>query len=52
LNGGKSGGMKMPDIRPGSAGFPMPGILPEIVDEREGKPCDVNEKGNERIVDG
>ncbi len=38
-------GVKMPDIRPGSVGFPMPGILPEIVDEREGKSCGVNEKG-------
>jgi acetyl-CoA synthetase len=38
-------GVKMPDIRPGSAGFPIPGVLPEIVDEREGKPCGVNEKG-------
>jgi acetyl-CoA synthetase len=38
-------GVKMPDVRPGSAGFPMPGILPEIIDEREGKLCGVNEKG-------
>lgn len=38
-------GVKMSDVRPGSAGFPMPGILPEIIDEREGKPCGVNEKG-------
>ena len=38
-------GVKMPEVRPGSAGFPLPGVLPEIVDEREGKPCSVNEKG-------
>ncbi|GAJ24012.1 unnamed protein product, partial [marine sediment metagenome] len=42
---GYSYGVKMPEIRPGSAGFPLPGVLPEIVDEREGKPCSVNEKG-------
>ncbi len=42
---GYSYGVKMPEVRPGSAGFPLPGILPEIVDEREGKPCSVNEKG-------
>ena len=38
-------GVKMPKVKPGSAGFPIPGILPEVVDEREGKPCGVNEKG-------
>jgi len=38
-------GVEMPEVRPGSAGFPLPGVLPEIVDEREGKPCSVNEKG-------
>jgi len=38
-------GVKMPEVKPGSAGFPIPGILPEIVDEREGKPCGINEKG-------
>jgi acetyl-CoA synthetase len=38
-------GVKMPEVRPGSAGFPLPGVLPEIVTEREGKPCDINEKG-------
>ncbi len=38
-------GVKMPDIKPGSAGFPIPGVFPEIVDEREGKPCGANEKG-------
>lgn len=42
---GYSYGVKMPEVRPGSAGFPLPGVLPEIVDEREGKPCGVNEKG-------
>ncbi|MBA7480477.1 Acetyl-coenzyme A synthetase [subsurface metagenome] len=42
---GYSYGVKMPEVRPGSAGFPLPGVLPEIVDEREGKPCSVNEKG-------
>lgn len=38
-------GVKMPEVKPGSAGFPIPGVFPEIVDEREGKPCSVNEKG-------
>lgn len=38
-------GVKLPEIKPGSAGFPLPGVFPEIVDEREGKPCSVNEKG-------
>ena len=38
-------GVKMPEVKPGSAGFPIPGILPEIVDEREGRPCGINEKG-------
>jgi acetyl-CoA synthetase len=42
---GYSYGVKLPEIRPGSAGFPVPGIFPIIVDEREGKPCGVNEKG-------
>jgi len=38
-------GVDRPKVKPGSAGFPVPGVLPEIVDEREGKPCGVNEKG-------
>jgi len=38
-------GLELPEIRPGSAGFPMPGVLPEIVDEHEGKPCGPMEKG-------
>ena len=38
-------GVKMPEVKPGSAGFPVPGVVPEIVDEHEGKPCSVNEKG-------
>jgi len=38
-------GVNMPKVKPGSAGFPTPGVLPQIVDEREGKPCSVNEKG-------
>ena len=38
-------GVKMPEVKPGSAGFPIPGVFPEIVDEREGKPCSVNERG-------
>lgn len=42
---GYSYGVKMPKVRPGSAGFPLPGIFPEIVNERTGKPCGFNEKG-------
>jgi acetyl-CoA synthetase len=38
-------GVELPEIRPGSAGFPMPGVIPEIVDERVGKPCKPGEKG-------
>ena len=38
-------GVKLPKVKPGSAGFPLPGVLPEIVSEREGKPCGTNEKG-------
>jgi len=38
-------GIKMPEVKPGSAGLPLPGIVPEIVDEREGKPCSSNDKG-------
>jgi len=38
-------GVKLPKVKPGSAGFPLPGVLPEIVDEYSGKPCSVNEKG-------
>ncbi len=38
-------GIDRPKVKPGSSGFPVPGVLPEIVDEREGKPCGVNEKG-------
>jgi len=38
-------GVKLPKVKPGSAGFPLPGVLPEIVDEYEGKPCSTNEKG-------
>ena len=37
-------GINMPKVKPGSAGFPTPGVLPQIVDEREGKPCGINEK--------
>jgi len=42
---GYSYGVELPEIRPGSAGFPMPGVIPEIVDERVGKPCKPGEKG-------
>ena len=38
-------GVKLPKIKPGSAGFPLPGVFPEIVDEHEGKPCRANERG-------
>jgi len=38
-------GVKLPRLKLGSAGLPIPGVLPEIVDEREGKPCQANEKG-------
>jgi acetyl-CoA synthetase len=38
-------GVKLPKVKPGSAGFPLPGVLPEIVSEHEGKPCGTNEKG-------
>jgi acetyl-CoA synthetase len=38
-------GVRSPKIKLGSAGFPIPGVLPEIVDEHEGKPCQANEKG-------
>ncbi len=38
-------GVKMPEVRPGSAGFPLPGVVPEIVDERGGKLCQTNERG-------
>ncbi|MFC1926646.1 AMP-binding protein [Chloroflexota bacterium] len=42
---GYSYGVSMPRVKPGSAGFPIPGILPEIVNEQEGKPCAPNEQG-------
>lgn len=32
-------------VKPGSAGFPMPGVEPEIVSEVDGKVCGRNEKG-------
>lgn len=32
-------------IKPGSAGLPMPGVIPIIVDEAEGKIMEPNEKG-------
>ena len=38
-------GVEMPKVKPGSAGFPLPGVFPEIVDEREGKSCNAGEKG-------
>jgi acetyl-CoA synthetase len=38
-------GVEMPKVKPGSAGFPTPGVLPEIVDEREGRTCAPYEKG-------
>lgn len=38
-------GVEMPRVKPGSAGFPLPGVLPEIVDEHSGKVCKPNERG-------
>ncbi|MEM3673703.1 MAG: AMP-binding protein [Candidatus Bathyarchaeia archaeon] len=38
-------GVELPEIRPGSAGFPMPGVIPEIFDEIRGEPCKPGEKG-------
>jgi acetyl-CoA synthetase len=42
---GYSYGVQMPQVRPGSAGFPLPGVIPEIVDDRTGEQCSPNEKG-------
>jgi acetyl-CoA synthetase len=38
-------GVNMPDFKPGSAGLPLPGVVPEIVNEHDGRPCGTNEKG-------
>lgn len=38
-------GVELPEIKPGSAGFPMPGVYPEIIHEVEGRPCRPGEKG-------
>ncbi|MGP3668249.1 MAG: AMP-binding protein [Candidatus Bathyarchaeota archaeon] len=38
-------GVELPEIRPGSAGFPVPGVIPEIVGEIKGEPCKPGEKG-------
>ncbi|MCX8176153.1 MAG: AMP-binding protein, partial [Candidatus Bathyarchaeota archaeon] len=38
-------GVELPEIKPGSAGLPLPGIFPEIVDEIKGEPCKPGEKG-------
>ncbi|MEW6593171.1 MAG: AMP-binding protein, partial [Candidatus Hadarchaeota archaeon] len=38
-------GIFMPKVKPGSAGFPLPGVVPNIVDERTGQQCKVSEKG-------
>ncbi|RLG70276.1 MAG: acetyl-CoA synthetase [Methanobacteriota archaeon] len=38
-------GVEPPRVKPGSAGFPLPGVLPEIVDERDGRVCKPNERG-------
>ncbi|RKO67368.1 acetate--CoA ligase [Desulfofundulus salinus] len=38
-------GLGMIPIKPGSAGIPVPGIIAEIVDDREGKPTAPGEKG-------
>ena len=38
-------GLKMVTIKPGSSALPMPGIIPEIVDERTGRRLMPGEKG-------
>jgi acetyl-CoA synthetase len=38
-------GVQMPAFKPGSAGLPLPGVIPEIVSEQDGRPCNVNEQG-------
>ena len=35
----------LPPIKPGSAGFPLPGVDPEIIDDRTGKVCEQGKKG-------
>jgi len=36
---------QLPPIKPGSAGFPLPGVDPEIIDEHNGQPCERGKKG-------
>jgi acetyl-CoA synthetase len=38
-------GVNMPPFKPGSAGLPLPGVVPEIINENDGRPCGTNEKG-------
>jgi acetyl-CoA synthetase len=38
-------GVEMPKVKPGSAGFPLPGVIGKIIDERTGQECKVGEKG-------
>ncbi|MDI6884287.1 MAG: acetate--CoA ligase [Hadesarchaea archaeon] len=35
----------LPPIKPGSAGFPLPGVDPEIIDDRTGQACGPGKKG-------
>ncbi|HHW44082.1 MAG TPA: acetate--CoA ligase [Desulfotomaculum sp.] len=38
-------GLGMIPIKPGSAGIPVPGVIAEVVDDKEGKPVAPGEKG-------
>ncbi|HHW43064.1 MAG TPA: acetate--CoA ligase [Desulfotomaculum sp.] len=38
-------GLGMIPIKPGSAGVPVPGVMAEVVDDKEGKPVGPGEKG-------
>lgn len=38
-------GLGLLPIKPGSCGIPMPGVFPQILDERTGEPCPTGTKG-------